>query len=638
MNLFNRFCLAVLIILCNNLNAQTPNHYIVTSIVDQGIPFPPFQQGTLRWAIAESNTNPGLDYIDFNIIGGTLPYTITLLSDLPVIRGSVMLDGNTQPGFIGTHKKIKIKGASTCLMIGDYLLNQYTTTEILNIEFDGGSFTPVIIANNAAVKFTKNIVYRKTGPSMFLLMDIRSDNNIFNDNIFGTDDTFSTANNFGCGGVRIVGSNNFFGGLLANEKNYVYNTFSNPYGETGVHSLFNAQKNRISGNIFINNPKNINLYYNPYCGNICKLPPVYSISVTGSTIVMNGTSFSNDFIEIYKSNAGGIDALQLLGTVSANSAGVFSINLNGVAIGDKIIATGTDSQNNTSEFGPPQTIISCPTVIGANYQVNPCLARATSNDCQGKCKSIEGSLILSNSGSSTYSVIMNYGDGTASNTITTTSNPNNITNNVGFVHPYNNGTYTVTATINGPGTCISTYTFVVNIICTPPPCSDCIGSFAPIPDSTYIISAWVKETGATINTTTYSNSKINISFRTGLTSSPGSSPIGTPVLAMPTGLIIDGWQKIEQKFKIPAGAAALKIDLQSTVDANFDDIRVFPFNGSMKSYVYDPTTMRLMAELDERNYATFYEYDEEGKLIRVKKETEKGIMTIKESRNSTPIK
>jgi len=54
----------------------------------------------------------------------------------------------------------------------------------------------------------------------------------------------------------------------------------------------------------------------------------------------------------------------------------------------------------------------------------------------------------------------------------------------------------------------------------------------------------------------------------------------------------------------------------------------------MKSYVYDPISKKLVAELDERNYATFYEYDEEGKLIRVKKETEKGIKTIQENRNS----
>jgi hypothetical protein len=46
-------------------------------------------------------------------------------------------------------------------------------------------------------------------------------------------------------------------------------------------------------------------------------------------------------------------------------------------------------------------------------------------------------------------------------------------------------------------------------------------------------------------------------------------------------------------------------------------------------------TLRLMAELDERNYAKLYEYDEEGKLIRVKKETEKGVMTIQENRENS---
>jgi hypothetical protein len=42
-----------------------------------------------------------------------------------------------------------------------------------------------------------------------------------------------------------------------------------------------------------------------------------------------------------------------------------------------------------------------------------------------------------------------------------------------------------------------------------------------------------------------------------------------------------------------------------------------------------------MAELDENNYSTFYEYDDEGNLMRLKKETERGIMTIKETRQHT---
>ena len=71
------------------------------------------------------------------------------------------------------------------------------------------------------------------------------------------------------------------------------------------------------------------------------------------------------------------------------------------------------------------------------------------------------------------------------------------------------------------------------------------------------------------------------------------------------------------------------------MDVYFDDIRIFPFDASMKTYVYDPINMRLAAELDERHYATFYEYNEEGQLVRIKKETEKGIMTIQETKSNS---
>jgi len=40
----------------------------------------------------------------------------------------------------------------------------------------------------------------------------------------------------------------------------------------------------------------------------------------------------------------------------------------------------------------------------------------------------------------------------------------------------------------------------------------------------------------------------------------------------------------------------------------------------------------MQAELDDRHYATIYEYDGEGKRTRVKKETERGVMTIQETR------
>lgn len=156
-------------------------------------------------------------------------------------------------------------------------------------------------------------------------------------------------------------------------------------------------------------------------------------------------------------------------------------------------------------------------------------------------------------------------------------------------------------------------------------CQDCIPSFNPGAGK-YVLSAWVKEEGATLTKKSYSFPSIEISFPSIMTTHDFT----------PSGQIIDGWQKIDTIFEIPSGASDFVLKLKvSSGNAFFDDIRIFPYDGSMISYVYDPINLRLVAELDERNYAKIYEYDEEGKLIRIKKETEKGIMTIQENRESS---
>lgn len=154
-------------------------------------------------------------------------------------------------------------------------------------------------------------------------------------------------------------------------------------------------------------------------------------------------------------------------------------------------------------------------------------------------------------------------------------------------------------------------------------CQDCISSFSPDPGQ-YLISAWTKGEVANRNKS-YENPGIAVSF----VGAPDSSYFA------PSGKVIDDWQRIEGVVTVPPSATDIKIGLYCLDgDCYFDDIRFVPLDGGMVSYVYDPITLRLVAELDERNYATFYEYDEEGKLIRVKKETERGIMTIQENRES----
>ncbi len=154
-------------------------------------------------------------------------------------------------------------------------------------------------------------------------------------------------------------------------------------------------------------------------------------------------------------------------------------------------------------------------------------------------------------------------------------------------------------------------------------------SFTVTPGKKMQFSAWVRETCDSVvcSKPTYLNNHVELQF-------PGS---GTATVTMqPKGPIIEGWQKIEAEFTVPQNAtsATLMLSNDGSQPVYFDDIRIHPFNANMKAYVYDNRTLRLSAELDENNYASYYEYDEEGQLIRVKKETIQGIKTIKETRTA----
>ena len=154
-------------------------------------------------------------------------------------------------------------------------------------------------------------------------------------------------------------------------------------------------------------------------------------------------------------------------------------------------------------------------------------------------------------------------------------------------------------------------------------------SFKPTAGA-YVVSAWVKETHNSLPLS-YSSS-VSVSF---FTESGGTSST-TPIEFSPTGHIIEGWQRIEGFFNIPLGSTAINVVLHNKIQPSavyFDDVRIHKSDGAMKSFVYDPVTQRLMAELDENNYATLYEYDKEGGLVRVKKETERGVYTIQETRS-----
>ena len=179
------------------------------------------------------------------------------------------------------------------------------------------------------------------------------------------------------------------------------------------------------------------------------------------------------------------------------------------------------------------------------------------------------------------------------------------------------------------------------VACTPTMPSNCVyllgcNDFLPLFSPTaqkYVLSYWVKEVdnspSPTAPTLTYNYSSVSVATTSG--------PL-TATSIVKTG-IIDGWQRVEYTFDLPSGATGdFTVNLTNSAPNNlfksyFDDIRIHPFNSNIKTFVYNPVNLKYVAELDANNFATFYEYNEEGSLIRVKKETEKGIMTIQETKN-----
>ncbi len=56
----------------------------------------------------------------------------------------------------------------------------------------------------------------------------------------------------------------------------------------------------------------------------------------------------------------------------------------------------------------------------------------------------------------------------------------------------------------------------------------------------------------------------------------------------------------------------------------------------MSCFVYDKITLLLSASMDDQHFATFFQYNEEGQLVRKLKETERGLLTIEETQHLQP--
>jgi len=149
--------------------------------------------------------------------------------------------------------------------------------------------------------------------------------------------------------------------------------------------------------------------------------------------------------------------------------------------------------------------------------------------------------------------------------------------------------------------------------------------FQPVPGKKYIINLWVKDDHPLSK-----NSYVIVNR---------STTINTTAITMQCKAIVEGWKLMEGVIDLTSGfpsgtSVTIGIEPVNGENVYIDDIRIHPKDAQMKTYAYSDKNYRLMAELDENNFATFYEYDDEGILNRVKKETERGIVMLKESRQS----
>jgi len=146
---------------------------------------------------------------------------------------------------------------------------------------------------------------------------------------------------------------------------------------------------------------------------------------------------------------------------------------------------------------------------------------------------------------------------------------------------------------------------------------------------TYYFSCWINEPSY-YNGTTQSNRDaipdINLS---GVAIKILNGPNHYTKL-VPKGSRIDGWQKVEGKFEYNLNSSDfdIRIKLGNLNRLYIDDLRIHPIDSKFESYVYDFDKRRMTEMLDNNNYFTRFKYNEDGDLIVIEKESEKGILGV----------
>jgi len=135
------------------------------------------------------------------------------------------------------------------------------------------------------------------------------------------------------------------------------------------------------------------------------------------------------------------------------------------------------------------------------------------------------------------------------------------------------------------------------------------------------------------NNETISISPLRIEF-----ANPSFQPINIGESQLSILTRVGQWVQLETSFT-PTNSGEydfLIINTNLNEEFYYDDLRIFPSQAVIESFVYDKNQGNLLASLDNDNYALFYHYDAQNRLIRKSKETYKGVKNIAESFYNIP--
>ncbi|MBI2967280.1 MAG: PKD domain-containing protein [Bacteroidetes bacterium] len=226
-----------------------------------------------------------------------------------------------------------------------------SNTQVAGIALYGSAGN--IIGGNSDT--TRNIISGNFNYGIYI-QDTTATGNIITGNYIGPGkNSASIASSSQNRGVYILSSasSDFIGGSGPGEGNIIaYNTAN------GVE-IFSAGSinNLISRNSIYSNPTTaIKLNYGASQGNNGKPVPVVS---GANTALVTGTSEPGDVVEIFKNTSGNCqDAVTYLGTVVTDTAGRWAFPVT-LTTSEYVLATATDTANNTSEFSACRVAVSC---------------------------------------------------------------------------------------------------------------------------------------------------------------------------------------------------------------------------------------------------------------------------------------